>query len=138
MKIFKYFIEAIFIYVLFFLFRILGIGLSRKFSSFLLVRFGFLFRKKEIIKNNILKVFKKYSDTEIDKLIEKMWSNYGLTFAEYVFLDKFRFNKLPKNHIEISGDEILVKFKNVGKPVIFISAHLANFEIMAMELEKKI
>jgi len=96
-----------------------------------------LFRKKEIIKNNILKVFKKYSDTEIDKLIKKMWSNYGLTFAEYVFLDKFRFNKLHKNHIEISGDEILDKVKKEGKPVIFISAHLANFEIMAMELEKK-
>ena len=137
MKILKYLIEAIFIYVLFFLFRILGIRLSRKFSSFLLVRFGFLFRKKEIIKNNILKVFKQYSDTEIDKLIKKMWSNYGLTFAEYVFLDKFRFNKLPKSHIEISGEEILVKVKKAGKPVIFISAHLANFEIMAMELEKK-
>ena len=137
MKILKYLIEAIFIYVLFFLFRILGIRLSRKFSSFLLVRFGFLFRKKEIIKNNILKVFEQYSDTEIDKLIKKMWSNYGLTFAEYVFLDKFRFNKLPKSHIEISGEEILVKVKKVGKPVIFISAHLANFEIMAMELEKK-
>ena len=137
MKILKYLIEAIFIYVLFFLFRILGIRLSRKFSSFLLVRFGFLFRKKEIIKNNILKVFEQYSDTEIDKLIKKMWSNYGLTFAEYVFLDKFRFNKLPKSHIKISGEEILVKVKKVGKPVIFISAHLANFEIMAMELEKK-
>ena len=137
MKILKYLIEAIFIYVLFFLFRILGIDLSRKFSSFLLVKFGLLFRKKEIIKNNILKVFKKYSDTEIDKLIKKMWSNYGLTFAEYVFLDKFRFNKLHKNHIEISGDEILDKVKKEGKPVIFISAHLANFEIMAMELEKK-
>ena len=116
MKIFKYFIEAIFIYVLFFLFRILGIDLSRKFSSFFLVRFGLLFRKKEIIKNNILKVFKKYSDTDIDKLIKKMWSNYGLTFAEYVFLDKFRFNKLPKSHIEISGEEILVKVKKVCKP----------------------
>ena len=137
MKFFKYLIEAIFIYILFFLFRILGIDLSRKFSSFLLVRFGLLFRKKEIIKNNILKVFKKYSDTEVDKLIKKMWSNYGLTFAEYVFLDKFRFNKLPKSHIEISGEEILVKVKKIGKPVIFISAHLANFEIMAMELEKK-
>ena len=123
--------------MLFFIFRILGMSLCRKFSSFLLVRFGFLFRKKEIIKNNILKVFEQYSDTEIDKLIKKMWSNYGLTFAEYVFLDKFRFNKLPKSHIEISGEEILVKVKKVGKPVIFISAHLANFEIMAMELEKK-
>ena len=137
MKILKYLIEAFFIYILFFLFRILGIDLSRKFSSFLLVRIGVLFRKKGVIKNNILKVFKHYSNEEIDNLIKKMWTNYGLTFAEYVFLDKFRFNKFPKSHIEISGEEILAKVKKKGKPVIFISAHLANFEIMAMELEKK-
>ena len=96
------------------------------------------FLEKKIIKNNILKVFKQYSETEINNLIKKMWSNYGLTLAEYVFLDKFRFNKFPKSHIEISGEEILAKVKKDGKPVIFISAHLANFEIMAMELEKKI
>ena len=40
-----------------------------------------------------------------------MWSNYGLTFAEYVFLDKFRFNKFKNNHIEISGDEIITEIK---------------------------
>ena len=137
MKILKYLIEGFFIYILFFLFRVLGIDLSRKFSSFLLNRIGFLFRKKKIIKNNILKVFKQYSETEINNLIKKMWSNYGFTLAEYVFLDKFRFNKFPKSHIEISGEEILAKVKKDGKPVIFISAHLANFEIMAMELEKK-
>ena len=73
----------------------------------------------------------------MDKLIEKMWSNYGLTFAEYVFLDKFRFNKFQNNHIEISGEKIITEIKNKGKPVIFISAHLGNFELMAMELEKK-
>ena len=137
MKILKYLIEGFFIYILFFLFRVLGIDLSRKFSSFLLTRIGFLFRKKKIIKNNILKVFKQYSETEINNLIKKMWSNYGFTLAEYVFLDKFRFNKFPKGHIEIFGEEILAKIKKEDKPVIFISAHLANFEIMAMELEKK-
>ena len=92
MKFFKYLIEAFIIYLLFLLFRVFGIEFSRKFSSFLLSKFGFFFRRKKIIKNNILKVFKDYSNHEIDKLIEKMWSNYGLTFAEYVFLDKFRFN----------------------------------------------
>ena len=61
-----------------------------------------------------------------------MWSNYGLTFAEYVFLDKFRFNKFQNNHIEISGEKIITEIKNKGKPVIFIAAHLGNFELMAM------
>ena len=137
MKLFKYLIEAFIIYLLFFLFRVFGLGFSRKFSSFLLVKLGFFFRRKKIIKNNILKVFREYSNHEVDKLIEKMWSNYGLTFAEYVFLDKFRFNKFEKKHIETSGEEIITKIKKSGKPVIFISAHLGNFELMAMELEKK-
>ena len=137
MKFFKYLIEAFIIYLLFFLFRVFGIEFSRKFSSYLLCKLGFFFRRKKIIKNNILKVFKDYSNHDVDKLIEKMWSNYGLTFAEYVFLDKFRFNKFQNNHIEISGEKIITEIKNKGKPVIFISAHLGNFELMAMELEKK-
>ncbi len=137
MKIIKYFFEALVIYILFFLFRVFGLKLSRKFSSFLLVKIGFIFRKKKIIRNNILKVFKEYSDLEIDNLINKMWSNYGLIFAEYIFLDKFRFNKFKQDHIEILGKEIIENIKKKGKPVIFISAHLSNFELMAMELEKK-
>ena len=137
MKILKYFLEAFFIYLLFFLFKISGLKFSRKFSSFLLLTFGFLFRKKKIIKDNILKVFKEFSDSDIDILIKKMWSNYGLTFSEYVFLDKFRYNKFNKSHIQISGEEIITEIKKKGKPVIFISAHLGNFELMAMELEKK-
>ena len=137
MKIIKYFFEALVIYILFFLFRVFGLKLSRKFSSFLLVKIGFIFRKKKIIRNNILKVFKEYSDLEIDNIINKMWSNYGLIFAEYIFLDKFRFNKFKQNHIEILGKEIVENIKKKGKPVIFISAHLSNFELMAMELEKK-
>ena len=128
MKIIKYFFEALVIYILFFLFRVFGLKLSRKFSSFLLVKIGFIFRKKKIIKNNILKVFKEYSDLEIDNLINKMWSNYGLIFAEYIFLDKFRFNKFKQDHIEILGKEIVENIKKKGKPVIFISAHLSNFE----------
>ena len=137
MKIIKYFFEALVIYILFFLFRVFGLKLSRKFSSFLLLKIGFIFRKRKIIRNNILKVFKEYSDLELDNLINKMWSNYGLTFAEYIFLDKFRFNKFKQDHIEILGKEIVENIKKKGKPVIFISAHLSNFELMAMELEKK-
>ena len=70
-----------------------------------------LFLEKKKIRNNILKVFKEYSDLEIDNLINKMWSNYGLIFAEYIFLDKFRFNKFKQDHIEILGKEIVENIK---------------------------
>ena len=137
MKIFKYLIEAFLIYILFFLFKIVGINYGRKVSSFLLSKIGFFFRKKELIKKNISNVFKKYSDSQIESLIKSMWSNYGYIFAEYVYLDKFRLNKLPEKHIKISGENILDEIVKNNKPVIFISGHFGNFELMAMELEKR-
>ena len=62
-----------------------------------------------------------------------MWSNYGKTFVEYMFLKKFRKENL---HIEIEGKEILEKISQNKKPVIFISGHFANFELMSMEITK--
>ena len=46
MKIIKYFIEALFIYFLFILFKIIGLNYSRKISSFLFSKTGLIFRKK--------------------------------------------------------------------------------------------
>tara|TARA_B100000945_G_C20253052_1_gene535458 strand:- start:217 stop:879 length:663 start_codon:yes stop_codon:yes gene_type:complete len=65
-----------------------------------------------------------------------MWENYGFILAEYIHLDKFRFNKFSKPHLNLVGKEILDKIKASDKPVIFISGHFGSFELMAMELEK--
>tara|TARA_B100001029_G_C15025897_1_gene433615 strand:+ start:475 stop:1347 length:873 start_codon:yes stop_codon:yes gene_type:complete len=137
MKIFKYLFEAILIYFLFFSFKILGLNLSRKISSFLIVKIGFFFRSKKLVKKNILNVFNNYNENQINNLVEEMWLNYGYVFAEYIHLDKFRFNKFKKKHIEILGEEKLNRIADSKNPVIFISGHFANFELMAMEIEKK-
>ena len=137
MKIIKYFFEAILIYILFLLFRIVGINYARKISSFLLNRLGFLFKKKKTVENNILKVFKNPSTKEIENIIELMWKNYGFVFAEYIYLNKFRLDKFSDNHIKISGENILDEILKKNKPVIFVSGHFANYELMAMELEKR-
>ena len=63
-----------------------------------------------------------------------MWCNFGRTFAEYVYLKNFRQNK--ENHIKIDGMEILDLLKLSNAPVVFVSGHFANFELMAMEIEK--
>ena len=66
-----------------------------------------------------------------------MWSNYGKTFAEYLYLYKFKNNKFVNPHIKIKGEEILKNIINKKKPVIFVSGHFANYELMAMEIVKK-
>ena len=38
--------------------------------------------------------------------------------------------------MEIHGQEILEKIKTSKEPVIFISGHFDNFELMAMHIEK--
>ena len=137
MKIFKYLIEAILIYILFFIFKIFGLNYGRKISSFLFLKIGFFFRRKNLIKKNITNVFKTNSDSETEKLIESMWKNYAYIFAEYIHLNKFRLDKLSQKHLKIVGEENLDRIIKLNKPVVFVSGHFGNFELMAMELEKK-
>jgi len=52
-----------------------------------------------------------------------------------MFIKNYR-NNLFNSHINIKGEEILREIKENKKPVIFISGHLSNFELMAMTIEK--
>ena len=63
-----------------------------------------------------------------------MWANYGKTFVEYLYLKKF---KNMNTHIDIKGMKILNEIQKNDKPVIFVSGHFANFELMSMELTKR-
>ena len=63
-----------------------------------------------------------------------MWKNYGMTFIEYVFLNFF---KKSNSHIQIEGEDNLKNVMIKNKPVIFISGHFANYELMSMEITKK-
>jgi len=65
-----------------------------------------------------------------------MWSNYGKIFAEYMFIKSFRHNSKIFNTISIKNENILHKIKKDPKPVIFVSGHFNNFELMAMIIEK--
>ena len=135
MKFIKYFIQSFIILFLFFIFKILGLKLASNFSSKFVSLIGPFFRSKDLIKSNILKALPNLSDAEILKISNKMWSNYGRILAEYIFIKKFRNSKLDSN-INIEGQEILEEIRVKNEPVIFVSGHFNNFELMAMHLEK--
>ena len=97
---------------------------------------GPFFRPKNLIKKNIKLGLGNVSEDEEGNIINGMWSNIGRTLAEYVFLKDFKFNKTDVDHMKIIGGEHLDEIKKSNKPVIFYSGHFANFELMAMELEK--
>ncbi len=129
----NYFFQAIIIYFLFLIGRIIGLNLSRKIFPFIFNLLGSKFRSNKILEKN-LKIFsKEISKNELNSIKENMWKNYGTTFIEYVFLNFFRKNN---THIEMSGVEGLKNKLKDKKPVIFISGHFANFELMSMEITK--
>ena len=64
-----------------------------------------------------------------------MWENYGRILSEYMFIKNFR-NSKYKKFLTIEGQEILNELKDSKEPVVFISGHFNNFELMAMQIEK--
>ena len=136
MKIIKYFFEFISIISLFCIFKIIGLRNASNVGSILGKLIGPLFRSKKIIKKNIKTGLGEMDEQKESEIINGMWSNIGRTFAEYVFLKYFKFNKSNFNHIKIDGANYLEEIKKSNKSVIFFSGHFANFELMAMELDK--
>ena len=136
MKIVKYFFEFISIISLFFIFKIIGLRNASNLGSVLGRLIGPLFRSKNIIKQNIKTGLGEIDEKKETEIINDMWSNIGRTFAEYVFLKDFKFNRTNFEHMKINGANYLDEIKRNNKPVIFYSGHFANFELMAMELDK--
>ena len=136
MKIIKYFFEFITVITFFFIFKIIGLKNASNLGSIIGSVFGPLFRSKSITKKNIKIGLGEISKEKENEIINAMWSNIGKTFAEYIFLKDFKLNKINFNHIEINGIKYLDEIKKNNQPVIFYSGHFANFELMAMELDK--
>ena len=133
MKIINYFLQSIFVYIFFLIAFFLRLKLSRIIFSSLFCVIGPFFKSKKIVNSN-LEIFSK-ENTQINKneIINNMWKNYGMTFVEYVFLNSFR---KKSSHVTIKGREIIQNVYQENRPVIFVSGHFANFELMSMEITK--
>ena len=135
MKIVKYFLEFIFIVILFIIFKILGFKLASNMGGYIGKKIGPLFRSKQTILNNIKNALPNTNKADLELIIQSMWENYGRILAEYVFLKDFRKEKL-NDYLEIEGKEHLNKVRDSNEQVVFVSGHFNNFELMAMQIEK--
>ena len=135
MKYIKYFFQYILIKLFFLIFKLVGYKNASNLGGVIGSKIGPIFKSKKIIKNNLKNYLPNSDDQQINNIINKMWENYGRIFAEYIFIKDFRSTKLEKN-LKINGMEYLDEIKKNQKPVIFVSGHFNNFELMAMQIEK--
>ena len=136
MKKLKYFVQFLIISLLFFIFKLIGLKYSSILSGQLFQFLGPLFRSNKICFSNLSLAFPKLDANEKKEIIKKMWNNYGKILAEYVYIKDFRISKNFSEKIIIENQNLLDLIKKNSKPVIFVSGHFNNFELMAMHLEK--
>ena len=128
-----YFFQSVFIYLFYLLSKIIGLKLSRMFFSLIFRMVGNLFKSKNIVFDNLERIKPGISKSDKEIIINNMWSNYGKTFIEYIYLSSFQ---KKTNHISIKNKKVIDEIVKENKPVVFVSGHFANYELMSMELTR--
>ena len=136
MKKIKYFVQYLVILFFFGIFKLIGLNNSRNISAWIFVKLGSFMKKNKTLNQNLSNVYKNMDQQKKLEIAKKVWSNYGKIFAEYIFIKDFKNNTNISKSIVIENSEILKKIKFQSEPVIFVSGHFNNFELMAMSIEK--
>lgn len=96
---------------------------------------GRLVPETKLARRNLAAAFPEKSDAEREKILQGVWTGLGQTMVEYVFLDKLVDidpERLDEGRIEVVGVDQFLAMRDDGKPGIIFSAHLANWEILAV------
>lgn len=108
--------------------RLLGVERASSFGGKLLRTLGPLTGTHRTVTRNLRIAFPNMDAAERDRLAVEQWEQTGRTFAELAVMDRLT----PESgRIDIVGLERLHAVRDSGRPVVLISGHLANFEVMA-------
>ncbi len=80
---------------------------------------------------NLGRAFPDKRADEIAAMVRGMWDNLGRTAAEYPHLDEFQVYD-PSGRVRVAGGENVDTLREDGKPGIFFSGHIANWEIVSL------
>jgi len=131
-KTIRYLFEMQFVLSSYILCKLLKIDKSSKIYGYIAQTIGPFLGVSRRANDNLKKAMEELNNLERKEIIKKMWNNLGRTSAEFFNLSTL----LEKeDRISIKGQEILEKYKNKG--VIFVSGHLANWEIIPIAILRK-
>ena len=120
-------LEAVLFGVVSVLARNLPLDSVSNFGAWLFRRLGPLTPAHRVAERNLRIVFPLANNAEIIQLLGAQWDELGRTAAEYAALDRI---VADPGRIEIEGAERLAAIAAGCGPVVFISGHFSNFELM--------
>ena len=110
--------------------RLMSPAMASRLGARLARRFGPGLGKTRLVRRNLKIAFPKHSPGETDELVRNIWANLGSIVAEYPHLRTICDTR-AEEYLEIVMQEPLEVFQLTGKPAVFITAHLGNWEIGA-------
>jgi KDO2-lipid IV(A) lauroyltransferase len=109
-------------------FRVLPLDLASDTGAWLFGVLGPLTSADRTVRRNLSIAFPDASEAEIARLRKAQWRNLGRFFVEFPMTDRII---ADPSRVEVVGRERLTQVAGSDKPVVLISGHLSNFEIMA-------
>ncbi|NQW11691.1 MAG: lauroyl acyltransferase [Alphaproteobacteria bacterium] len=100
------------------------------FGAAVLARIGPRLALHARARDNLARAFPGMADAEIDTILDGMWRNLGQTAGEFAHLKTMRAE--IGERVEVIGAERAEALAASPGPTIFISGHLANWELMPL------
>jgi KDO2-lipid IV(A) lauroyltransferase len=109
------------------LFRLMPVDAVSGACGWLFRRLGPLTSTHRVARRNILLAFPERDQAWRDQVLSDQWENVGRAFAEFPLMDRLR---PSTGRVEVVNGERLREIARNKEPVIFVSGHLSNWEVM--------
>ena len=124
------------------IFRLFGLRISRKFASILALLFFYIIPiRKNVTIDNLKHAFPEYTDKKIKEIAFNCYTSFGITLIEILCLPWLDESDM-KNAVSNFEIDLIQKKYDEGNGLIFLSAHLGNWEYLAasagLQIGKKV
>lgn len=112
------------------LMRLLPIDAASALGAVVLARVGPMLRLHRVARTNLERAFPEKTPGEIDGILDGMWRNLGRTAGEFAHIRTLL--REMDSRVEIVGAEHALAAMADGGPAIYVSGHIANWELMPL------
>ena len=112
-------------------FRVLPLDWASALGGFLARAIGPRVRLSERARRNLRNTFPDMSKAEMERIIAGMWDNLGRVAAEFPHLSEIDVYS-GDGRVVVEGGEYVDQLRDDGEAGIFYSAHIGNWEILAL------
>ena len=107
--------------------RLMGVDRASDFGGWLGRTFGPLSGAHKVATRNLKLAFPEKDAAWHARILDEQWEGLGRSFAEFPLMDKI----LPSTgRVEVVNAERLAQIAEQKTPVVFVSGHLSNWEVM--------